>query len=73
MARTVCDACGVRVLNAQRWRALNPGWVVKDWTLDELLDNPINGDVIEHLFRRDAVWEGVEVWVQLAGRARGIR
>jgi len=51
---------------AQRWRALNPGWVVKDWTLDELLDNPINGDVIEDLFRRDAGREGVEVWVQLA-------
>lgn len=50
----------------ERWASLNPGWTVKDWTLDELMETVINREVVEDLFRRDAGREGIELWVQLA-------
>jgi len=51
---------------ADLWAALNHGWEVRQWSLDELMESVINRDVVEDLFRRDAGREGVELWVQLA-------
>lgn len=54
------------VTYGQMWAELNPGWEVREWSLDELMESVINRDVVEDLFSRDGGRDGVELWVQLA-------
>ena len=51
-----------------KWRELHPGWLVTDWSLEDVLPHMPNGlaSIVSDLYYRDNGRHGVELYVQIA-------